>query len=81
MSDPKAPYLHIAAFWCETDRCDEVADAMAHEVFPRPEGFRGSVVTFRYDVADKYDFQHVMRRLDLAEVNERPEVKDPAPCP
>lgn len=75
MSDPKAPYLHIAAFWCETDRCNEVADAVADKMFPRPEGFRGSVVTFRYDVANSYDFQLEMRRLDLAEVNERPKNK------
>ena len=70
-SDPKAPYLIVAAFWSDTDIVDEVADAVGADVFPRPEGLRGAVVSFRYEVADDFGFQRLMERLDLREVNDR----------
>lgn len=65
----KRPLLHVAAFWVDGDRGDEMADALAEF---KIAGTRGAVVTFRPDVADTYDFRHTMDKLDLAEVNAYP---------
>ena len=62
------PLLHIAAFWIDSDRGDELADFCAEL---KLEGSRGAVVTFSEAVADEASFRHVMERLDLAEVNDR----------
>jgi len=64
--------LHVAAFWIDGDRCDELADVLADF---KLAGTRGAVVTFRPDVADAFDFRRTMQRLDLAEVNEHPEAR------
>jgi hypothetical protein len=69
--DPKSPYLIVAAFWSDTDVVDEVAEVVSHDHFPRPEGRRGAVVSFRNEIADRPDFKHVLERLDLREANER----------
>lgn len=65
------PLLIVAAFWSQTDVVDEVADAVGSQVFPRPDGYRGAVVSFKLTVADSADFRRTMYRLDLAEVNDR----------
>ena len=62
-----APLLHIAAFWVDGDRGDEIADYCAEL---KSEGSRGAVVTFSAEVADDLRFRHTMAQLDLAEVND-----------
>ena len=61
-----APLLHIAAFWVDGDRVDEIADYCAEL---KIEGSRGAVVTFSESVADDPCFRDTMSQLDLAEVN------------
>jgi len=70
VSDAKAPYLIVAAFWSDTDVTDDVTAALNHEVFPRAPGRRGAVVSFKFATADRPDFRRVMERLGLAEVND-----------
>lgn len=65
------PFLIVAAFWQDTEDLDAVCEAISPEKFPRPDGYRGAVVSFRLDVADATDFRHTMKRLQLAEVNDR----------
>jgi hypothetical protein len=67
MSDP---ILHVAAFWCDDDHADEIADFCKRF---KVEGSRGAVVTFSVSTADRPDFRHTMSRLQLAEINSRPD--------
>lgn len=63
------PLLHVAAFWVDEDRGDEIADLMAAL---KIEGTGGAVVTFSLDTASDWRFRRTMEQLDLAEVNEHP---------
>lgn len=69
MSDP---VLVIAAWWQETEEIDAgVIEALkARE--PVPHRSRGFAVTYSSKTASLPSFQHVLQRLDLAELNERP---------
>ena len=60
--------LHVAAFWIDSDRADEVGDFCAEL---KSEGTRGAVVTFSEATAADPGFRRVMERLQLEEVNER----------
>lgn len=71
VSEKAGPYLIVAAFWCPVDITGSVSYALRAASFPRAEGRKGAVVSFGDDVASEWSFQMVMRRLDLAEVNDR----------
>jgi hypothetical protein len=69
--DSAEPMLIVAALWTNGDKSAEVAAAL-HD-FDEPPGFsRGSVVSFRLVQADDPEFRLVMRKLNLAEANQRP---------
>lgn len=70
---PDGPYLALVAFWQDDPDTDKIAEAVREQDFPSTEGFpRGKVVAFRYEVANSVGFRRDLRRLDLAELNERP---------
>ena len=73
MTEYAGPFLIIAAFWQASDNTADVAHAIRSELFPGVDGYKGAVVSFRQDRGpDEFDFQRMMERLDLEEVNVRP---------
>jgi hypothetical protein len=67
------PFLHIAGLWAEADEADTLAAYLRDFECVVPEGFnKGQVVSFRYEVANSVPFRVTMSRLDMAELNDRP---------
>jgi hypothetical protein len=64
------PYLVVCAFWTKAHGADKTIGDAARAL--KVHGTRGAAVTFPLSEADRLDFRHTMRRLQLEEVNERP---------